>query len=59
MPVSEAKKRSNAKYDREHMTILGCKVRKEFAAKVKEKAKEKGTNVNAILLKAIKEFMAE
>ena len=32
MPVSEAKKRSNAKYDKEHMTILGCKVRKEFAA---------------------------
>ena len=36
------------------MTILGCKVRKEFAAKVKEKAKKNVTNVNAILLKAIK-----
>lgn len=59
MPVSEAKKRSNAKYDREHMTILACKVRKEYAVQVKKKAEEKGTSVNAILLKAIKEFMEE
>lgn len=59
MPVSEAKKRSNAKYDKEHMTILACKVRKEYAVRVKKKAEEKGTNVNAILLKAMKEFMEE
>lgn len=59
MPLSEAKKRSNAKYDREHMTNLACRVQKEYAAKVKEKAKEKGTSVHAILLKAIKEFMEE
>lgn len=59
MPISDAKKRSNAKYDRAHMTNLSCRVRKEYAAKVKEKAAEKGTNVNAILLKAIKNFMEE
>lgn len=57
MPLSEARKRANQKYDREHMTVLGCKVRKEYAQQVKDKAKAEGTTVNAILLKALKQFM--
>lgn len=57
--VTAAKKKANRKYDAEHMTVLGCKVQKTFANDVKAKAKEKGTNVNAILLQAIKKFMDE
>ena len=57
--VTEAKKKANRKYDAEHMTVLGCKVQKTYANEVKAKAKEKGTTVNAILLKAIKSFMSE
>lgn len=57
MMISEAKKRANKKYNAKHMTILGCSVRKEYAEEVKAKAKEQGTNVNAILKKAIDEFM--
>lgn len=57
MALTEAQKRANNKYIAEHMTVLGCKVRKEYADKVREKAKEEGTSVNAILKKALDEFL--
>lgn len=57
MALTEAQKRANNKYIAEHMTVLGCKVRKEYAYKVREKAKEEGTSVNAILKKALDEFL--
>lgn len=57
MALTEAQKRANNKYVAEHMTVLGCKVRKEYADKVREKAKADGTSVNAILKKALDEFL--
>lgn len=57
MALTEAQKRANNKYIAKHMTVLGCKVRKEYADKVREKAKEEGTSVNAILKKALDEFL--
>lgn len=57
MALTEAQKRANNKYIAEHMTVLGCKVRKEYADKVREKAKAEGTSVNAILKKVLDEFL--
>lgn len=57
MALSEAQRRANNKYISEHMTVLGCKVRKEYAEKVRNKAKEQGTTVNAILKKALDDFL--
>ena len=57
MALTEAQKRANNKYIAEHMTVLGCKVQKEYADKVREKAKAEGTSVNAILKKALDEFL--
>ena len=57
MALTEAQKRANNKYIAEHMTVLGCKVRKEYADKVREKAKEEGTSVNAILKRVLDEFV--
>ena len=57
MALTEAQKRANNKYIAEHMTVLGCKVRKEYAERVREKAKSEGTSVNAILKKALDEFL--
>lgn len=57
MALTDAQKRANNKYIAEHMTVLGCKVRKEYADKVREKAKAEGTSVNAILKKALDEFL--
>lgn len=59
MALTDAKRRANNKYIAEHMTILGCKVRKDYAERVKEKAKDTGTTVNAILKKALDDFLEE
>lgn len=58
MPT-ERQKIARDKWDRENTTVLGCKVRRDYAERVKQKAKEHGTNVNAILLKALRDFMSE
>lgn len=55
--VSDAKKAANARWDAHNMTILGCKVRKDYADRVRQKAKDEGTSVNAILKKALDDFM--
>ena len=55
--VSDAKKAANARWDAHNMTILGCKVHKDYADRVRQKAKDEGTSVNAILKKALDDFM--
>lgn len=57
MGLTDAQRRANNKYISEHMTVLGCKVRKDYADRVRQKAKDKGTSVNAILKKALDDFM--
>lgn len=57
MGLTDAQRRANNKYISEHMTVLGCKVRKDYADRVRQKAKDEGTSVNAILKKALDEFM--
>lgn len=55
MAVSEAHKKGNRKWDKENMTTLGCKVKKEEAAAFKEYAAEQGKTSNTVL----KEFVQE
>lgn len=57
MALTDAQRRANNKYISEHMTVLGCKVRKDYADRVRQKAKDEGTSVNAILKKALDEYM--
>lgn len=58
MALTDAQRRANNKYIAEHMTVLGCKVRKDYADQVRAEAKARGTTVNAILLEALRRFMA-
>ena len=57
MPLTEAKKRANNKYLAENYTVLGVKVRKDYAEEVKKKAKERGDTVNAILKASLDKYM--
>ena len=57
--VSEKKKKSNLKWDKENMTTLGCKMRKEDAAAFKVACNIMGTTPNAVFRRAVDEFMAE
>ena len=59
MTVSEKKKASNAKWDRENMVKLGVNVRRTYADAVKAKAADEGTTVHAILKAALDAFLAE
>lgn len=59
MAVSEKKKISNAKWDKENMTVLACKVRKEIAEQFKAACAERGTTSNAVLQQAVKAYLNE
>ena len=54
---SEAKKRSDNKYDLAHFTVIGCKVKKEDAANFKAACKDHGTTPNEVFKKAMASFM--
>lgn len=49
MAISDAKKKSNAKWDKENMATLGCKVKKAQAERFKQYAAENGTTSNTLL----------
>lgn len=49
MAVSEAQKKASDKYNREHMTTLGCKVRKEDAEYFKAYCASEGKTANTAL----------
>lgn len=49
MAVSDAQKKAAAKWDKENMTTLGCKVKKSEAEQFKFYAKEQGTTANSLL----------
>lgn len=55
MAVSESQKKASNKYNKEHMTTLGCKVRKEEAAAFKKHCANQGKTSNTVL----KEYVME
>ncbi len=59
MPVSEAKKRANAKWDAANMTILGCRVTKTKAEAFRQACKAANTTPNAVLLATVNKFLEE
>lgn len=59
VPLTDAKRKANNKYIAEHMTVLGVKVRKDYAEEVRKKARERGDTVNAILKKALDDYIQE
>jgi methylmalonyl-CoA mutase cobalamin-binding subunit len=59
MPLTDAQRRASNKYNLEHMTVLGCKVRKEDAEKFKKACAAKHTTPNEQFKKVVKAFIAE
>ncbi len=49
MPISEAKRKANAKWDSENMATLACKVKKTQAAKFKDFCEGQGKTSNTVL----------
>ena len=57
MPVSEAKKKASAKWDKAHMTTMSCKLTKERAARFKAACEMLGLIPNQVFNKAIDEVL--
>ena len=57
MPLSDARKRANKKWDADNMRNLSIKLRKEYAEQVKIACKEAGTTPGAVMRAAIDSFM--
>ena len=49
MAPSESQKRASMKLDKENMSVLGCKVKKEQAEKFKAYCESMGKTSNAVL----------
>lgn len=59
MPISEAKKRSNAKWDNQNMATLACKVKKAQAARFKSYCETQGKTSNAVLREYVLDCIGE
>nr|DAT62619.1 MAG TPA: plasmid partition protein ParG-helix-helix, dimer, DNA binding, CELL [Caudoviricetes sp.] len=57
--VSPAKRKSNNKWDKENMVVLSCKVRKEYADRVRACCAANGDTVNSILREALDAYLKE
>lgn len=57
--ITEAKKKSNQRWDAKNMAVLGCKMRKEKAEQFKAACRAAGTTVNAVYTKATDDFLSE
>lgn len=49
MPVSDAKKKANKKYQAQHIASLACRVKKEEAERFKAYCADQGKTSNAVL----------
>ena len=59
MPLTEAKRQANDRWDRKNRTMLGCKMYRIKADAFKAAAKAAGTTPNAIFTAAADAFMQE
>lgn len=61
MPTTEAQKAANRRYKATHedsRKLVSCRAPAETAEKFKRKCAENGTTPNAVLLKAIADYIA-
>ena len=59
MALSEAKKQSNAKWDKENMAYQTVKVRRELLDQFKAECVRRGDKVNTILREAMEEYISQ
>ena len=59
MPVSESKKKANAKWDKTNMATLACKVKKHQAAAFKDYAAQRGKTSNTMLKEYVLDCIGE
>lgn len=59
MAPSEAQKRASAKWNKEHMMVVGTKLKKADAEKFKQYCKEHDTTANEVLRKYVMSLIGD
>ena len=59
MATSEARKRANAKWDKQNMTTIAARVRRDEREAFRELCEKNGTNINAVLLEAMRSYIEQ
>lgn len=59
MAVSDAHRRGNAKWDKENMRVVSCKIRSEEHAAFKAYAEARGETISSLLLEYVRSCIAE
>ena len=59
MAVSDAHRRGNAKWDKENMRVVSCKIRSEEHAAFKAYAEARGKTISSLLLEYVRSCIAE
>ena len=57
--MTEARKKANVKWDKENMTVVGCRVTRSKAEEFKAACKTLGVVPNQILLRTVDNTIAE
>lgn len=58
MALPRWKREANDRWDKANMSVMGVKVRKDYAERFKAACKAAGTNPNAVFKKAADDFLA-
>lgn len=59
MPLTDSKRRANNKYLAANYTVLGVKVRKDYADRVRACCETNGDTVNAVLRAALDRYLEQ
>ena len=57
--VRDSQKRARNKWDSEHCALLACKVRREYADRVRACCEARGDSVSAIIRRALDRYLEE
>ena len=57
--VRDSQKRARNKWDAEHCALLACKVRRDYADRVRACCEARGDTVNAILRAALDQYLEQ
>ena len=55
MTKSESQKRANQKWDKEHLTVVGCRITKEKAELFRQSCRKLDTVPNKVLMQTVDE----
>ena len=59
MAVSEAKRRANAKWNKENTTMVGVQIKKEEAKRFKEACRQSGVTPSRVLRTAMNDYVQQ